>query len=105
MHCTVLSGQLQWLPEGSELPEETSTRFASSQADLLPEGVAPVHDDILLAKMRPGQAIELEAHCIKGERGLFPWHPGCLPACVPVGVSRLWWVCRALVFKGGQGLL
>lgn len=25
-----------------------------------------MHDDILLAKLRPGQAIELECHCIKG---------------------------------------
>ncbi len=25
-----------------------------------------LHDDILLAKMRPGQCIDLEAHCVKG---------------------------------------
>ena len=48
------------------MPEETSCRFASSQGVMLPGGVRPVHDDILLAKMRPGQAIELECHCIKG---------------------------------------
>ena len=30
------------------------------------EGVRPVLEDILLAKMRPGQTIELEAHCTKG---------------------------------------
>ena len=48
------------------MPEETSCRFASSQAGMVPGGVRPVHDDILLAKMRPGQAIELECHCIKG---------------------------------------
>ncbi|PRW20693.1 DNA-directed RNA polymerases I and III subunit RPAC1 [Chlorella sorokiniana] len=57
---------LQWLPEGSEMPDETSCRFASSQAALVPEGVRPVHADILVAKLRPGQAIELECHCIKG---------------------------------------
>ena len=56
----------QWLPDGSEIPDETSCRFASSQAALLPGGVRPVHDDILVAKLRPGQAIELECHCIKG---------------------------------------
>lgn len=56
----------QWLPEGSEMPDETSCRFASSQATLVPGGVRPVHDDILIAKLRPGQAIELECHCIKG---------------------------------------
>lgn len=48
------------------MPDETSCRFASSQAALVPEGVRPVHDDILIAKLRPGQAIELECHCIKG---------------------------------------
>lgn len=26
----------------------------------------PVHPDILLAKMRPGQEIELRCHCVKG---------------------------------------
>lgn len=48
------------------MPDETSCRFASSQTALVPEGVRPVHDDILIAKLRPGQAIELECHCIKG---------------------------------------
>ena len=28
-----------------------------------------MHDDILIAKLRPGQAIELECHCIKGAQG------------------------------------
>lgn len=63
----VVSGQLQWLPGGSEMPEETNCRFASSQAALLgPAGARLVHDDILLAKMRPGQEIVLEAHCARG---------------------------------------
>ncbi|KAI3434531.1 hypothetical protein D9Q98_002604 [Chlorella vulgaris] len=62
----VYSRDLQWLPEGSELSQETSCCFASSQSTLLPDGVRPVHDDILIAKLRPGQAIELECHCIKG---------------------------------------
>jgi DNA-directed RNA polymerase I and III subunit RPAC1 len=30
------------------------------------EGVAPVHDDIVVAKLKPGQRIEFEAHCRKG---------------------------------------
>lgn len=30
------------------------------------EGVLPVHDDIVIAKLRPGQRIEFEAHCRKG---------------------------------------
>jgi len=29
-------------------------------------GVEPLHPDILLAKLRPGQGIELAAHCCKG---------------------------------------
>jgi DNA-directed RNA polymerase I and III subunit RPAC1 len=62
----VLSSALEWLPDGSELPEETGAAFApGAQAAFLP-ACGPVHDDILLAKMRPGQAIELEAHATKG---------------------------------------
>ena len=30
------------------------------------DGVKPVHDDIVVAKLRPGQRIEFEAHCRKG---------------------------------------
>jgi len=62
----VYSSDLQWLPGGSEMPEETGTApFGEAQRERLAE-VRPVHDDILLAKLRPGQAIELECHCIKG---------------------------------------
>jgi len=49
----VYSGDLEWVAEGDQ-----ETRF--------PKGIRPVHEDILLAKLRPGQAIELEAH---GRRG------------------------------------
>jgi hypothetical protein len=51
------------------MPQETNCRFASSQAGLLGGlEAAPrlVHNDILLAKMRPGQQIVLEAHCTWG---------------------------------------
>jgi DNA-directed RNA polymerase alpha subunit len=30
------------------------------------DGIRPVHDDIVLAKLRPGQRIEFEAHCRRG---------------------------------------
>ncbi|KAJ9648503.1 DNA-directed RNA polymerase core subunit rpc40 [Coniosporium tulheliwenetii] len=33
------------------------------------EPIAPVNPDILLAKMRPGQAIKIEMHCVKGLGG------------------------------------
>ncbi|KAG1660900.1 hypothetical protein FOA52_015942 [Chlamydomonas sp. UWO 241] len=63
----VTSGQLEWLPLGSEIPDETGTRFAAGQAHLSgPTAPTLVHDDILLAKLRPGQCVVLEAHCVKG---------------------------------------
>lgn len=61
----VYSRQFQWLPEGSEIPEETKVSFNTSQSDIV-DAVDPVHSDILIAKLQPGQCIELEAHCIKG---------------------------------------
>ncbi len=45
----VYSRDLEWVPQGDQ-----ATRF--------PQGLRPMHDDILIAKLRPGQAIELEAH-------------------------------------------
>ncbi|KAG2441163.1 hypothetical protein HXX76_004015 [Chlamydomonas incerta] len=103
----VLTSQLEWLPGGSELPDETTCRFAAGQAHLFTAApvdaagaststaasaagagaafaaaAAPpsplgstagpyprpraVHGDILLAKLRPGQTLQLEAHATKG---------------------------------------
>lgn len=45
----VYSKDLIWIPQGDH-----ETR--------LPHHVKPIHDDILIAKLRPGQIIELEAH-------------------------------------------
>lgn len=49
----VLSSAFQWVPAGNQL-------------DVFPEHIAPVHSDIVVASLRPGQGIELEAHCRKG---------------------------------------
>lgn len=49
----VYSGDLEWIPQGD-------------QEERFPDGIRPVHDDILLAKLRPGQVIEFEAHAHVG---------------------------------------
>lgn len=49
----VLAKHLVWLPIGG-------------QGEAFPEGVEAVHPDIVLAKLRPGQHIEFEAHAWKG---------------------------------------
>jgi DNA-directed RNA polymerase I and III subunit RPAC1 len=49
---SIYSSDLEWVPQGNQ--EE---RFGS---------IRPVHEDILIAKLRPGQSIALEAHCRKG---------------------------------------
>lgn len=53
IHANVYSGDLQWIPQGTQ-----SEKY---------ETIRPVHEDILLAKLRPGQSIAFEAHCRKGE--------------------------------------
>lgn len=45
----VYSKDLLWIPQGD-------------QENRLPFKIKPIHDDILIAKLRPGQMIELEAH-------------------------------------------
>ncbi|XP_051145215.1 uncharacterized protein LOC127261083 [Andrographis paniculata] len=82
----VKSDELKWLPNGSEfllsteksttdstsdstLKEKTYTSFSCSQNSLMEfsdNPIAPRHDDIILAKLGPGQEIELEAHAVKG---------------------------------------
>lgn len=62
----VYSSQLEWLSAGSEIPDDTNTVFGCDQSMMIENPVTPVHDDILIAKLRPGQTIKLECHCIKG---------------------------------------
>ncbi|KAJ6823076.1 uncharacterized protein M6B38_385360 [Iris pallida] len=68
---TVKSDQLKWLPNGSGLLRGTQsyTSFSCSQESLPEFSENPpklMHDDITIAKIGPGQAIELEAHAVKG---------------------------------------
>jgi DNA-directed RNA polymerase I and III subunit RPAC1 len=71
-NASVTSDQLKWLPAGSEMPPDSKTKFTSfgCSQDSLPaftsEAIASRYPDIVLAKLRPGQAIELEAHAVKG---------------------------------------
>ncbi|KAL2621680.1 hypothetical protein R1flu_001885 [Riccia fluitans] len=71
-NASVKSDQLIWLPEGSEMPFDTKTKFTAFgiSQDKLPEftsdSIRSRYPDITLAKLRPGQAIELECHAIKG---------------------------------------
>lgn len=60
----VYTRHMTWVPLGN-------------QADLFPEGtIRPVHDDILIAQLRPGQEIDLLMHCVKG----IGENPGGCPA-------------------------
>ncbi|KAK9941181.1 hypothetical protein M0R45_017800 [Rubus argutus] len=77
---TVKSKDLVWLPNGSKFTldsegsnssskSKTYTSFSCSQ-DSLPEfssnPIGPTDGDITIARLGPGQEIELEAHAVKG---------------------------------------
>ncbi len=47
------SRDLEWQPQGDQLEK-------------FPEGIFPVHLDIPLVTLTPGQRLQLEAHCVKG---------------------------------------
>uniref|UniRef100_A0A671PBK3 DNA-directed RNA polymerases I and III subunit RPAC1-like n=1 Tax=Sinocyclocheilus anshuiensis TaxID=1608454 RepID=A0A671PBK3_9TELE len=51
---SVYSGDIKWLPIGN-------------QADVFADAkIGPVHGDILLAQLRPGQELDIVMHCVKG---------------------------------------
>ncbi|CAI5473944.1 unnamed protein product [Closterium sp. Yama58-4] len=71
-HGSVQSKHLVWQPNGSTYPPDRPTKFTSfgrpqsELHDFATRPPAPTYPDITLARLRPGQAIELEAHAVKG---------------------------------------
>ncbi|CAN6204972.1 unnamed protein product [Urochloa humidicola] len=73
---TVKSGELEWLPEGSQLSmaspaqsgdkQKTFTSFSQSQKEILRKPLGVKFKDITISRLGPGQTIELEAHAVKG---------------------------------------
>jgi len=52
INSTVYSRDLEWMPQADQ-----GEKF---------ESIRPVHEDIILMKLRPGQEVELEVYCEKG---------------------------------------
>jgi DNA-directed RNA polymerase I and III subunit RPAC1 len=53
-NSVLYSKHLKWIPQGNQ-----AVKFAN-------DPISVVHDDIIIAKLRPGQSIEAELHIVKG---------------------------------------
>ena len=60
----VYTRDLLWAPQGDQL--SNFPLHSSGVGSGIGGGIRPIDEDILLAKLRPGQVIELEAHARKG---------------------------------------
>jgi len=64
INSTVLSKHLEWIPQGKQAEKFSNIR--------------PVHDDIVIVKLRPGQSVEAELHVTKGIGNTHAkWSPVC----------------------------
>lgn len=62
----IFSNELKWIPQGSQ-----KEKFG-------PAGIRPVHPDIIITKLRPGQTIEAELLAVKGVgKDHAKWSPAC----------------------------
>jgi DNA-directed RNA polymerase I and III subunit RPAC1 len=70
----VYSKQLVWVPQGH-------------QAEVFKDDPPhPIHDDILIAKLRPGQMIDLQLHC---EKGIGKDHAKWSPVGKPLNIGGI----------------